>query len=735
MAYTLSETAELAAQYINTTDKHIFLTGKAGTGKTTFLKHIIRNTHKKCVVAAPTGIAAINAEGVTLHSLLQLPFGAFIPQRIHPPMANAKFTTLYNLFKDVRFAAAKRNLLREVELLIIDEVSMLRADLLDCIDHTLRFLRRNKNQPFGGLQILFIGDLMQLPPVVKDDEWQVLSQYYKSSYFFDALALSHERPIHIELKKIYRQQDENFIGILNRFRENHQTSGDLKTLNQHYKTDYEKLSSQGYIHLTTHNRKADKINSEALEKLSGRTYTYSANIERDYAENLYPVPASLQLKKGAQVMFIKNDSSGEGQFFNGKIGQVDSLDSTQIKVRFEDDTIVTVPHYTWENKRYSLNPDTQEIEEKVLGSFEHFPIRLAWAITVHKSQGLTFEKAILDLTNAFTQGQVYVALSRMTSLKGLVLSSPIPENGFPISQAMEDFDAAKEAESVIASKLAQEQIEYLKKLISTSFDFTFFIRSLNSHLLSFDKQENRSLKQQYLAWTNEQIALLAPIEKIGQTFIRQGHGLLSQGDPELMPLADRVTKATDYFSELLSNFIEAVNTHDRGLKDKTKIKAYRKELKTLHELAVSIHLKLHKTSLLVSAQAKGETLTKTHVEEADFFKTQKEAVESQKKKDKTPTAEVSFALHKAGKSIDEIAEERQLVPGTIASHLAKYVATGEVDAYDLVDKEKLDNILSLITPQTAGSGEIKSKLGDDYSWEEVRFGMAQYHRNKSSDAE
>ena len=367
----------------------------------------------------------------------------------------------------------------------------------------------------------------------------------------------------------------------------------------------------------------------------------------------------------------------------------------------------------------------------MLGSFEHYPIRLAWAITVHKSQGLTFEKAILDLSNAFTQGQVYVALSRMTSLKGLVLSSQIPENGFPVSQAMEDFDAAKETEEVISAKLAQEQVEYLKKLIQSTFDFSFFIRSLNSHLLSFDKQENRSIKQHYLSWTTEQTELLRPIEQVGQSFIRQAHGILAGDHSDLKTLSERVAKATDYFSELLRNYIEALSAHDKGLKDKTKLKAYRKELKMLHELAISINLKLHKTKLLVSSQTKGETLTKAQVEEAEYLKSQKETVAAKKKVDKTPTAEISFELFKAGKNIEEIAEERQLVAGTIASHLAKYVATGEIDAYELVDKEKLDNILSLITPQTSGSGEIKSKLGDDYSWEEVRFGMAQHRRINS----
>ena len=265
------------------------------------------NSHKKTVVAAPTGIAAINAEGVTLHSLLQLPFGAFIPERIQPPNVNAQITTLFNLFSNLRFNASKRNLINEIELLIIDEVSMLRADLLDCIDHMLRFLRKRKYDPFGGLQMLFIGDLLQLPPVVKDNEWQVLSSYYGSSYFFEAHALKDNPPINVELDKVYRQSDERFIAILNRFRENQQTTEDIVALNGHYREDYQSLSSQGYIHLTTHNRKADEINTTRLAELSTKPRTYSAKVQGDYPQNLYATADRLELKEGAQVMFIKND--------------------------------------------------------------------------------------------------------------------------------------------------------------------------------------------------------------------------------------------------------------------------------------------------------------------------------------------------------------------------------------------------------------------------------------------
>ncbi len=317
----LQEVAEIALQYVNTTHRHVFLTGKAGTGKTTFLKNIVKNTYKNAVVAAPTGIAAINAGGVTLHSLLQLPFGTFIPDNLHFNESHSQINTPASIAKSSRINTSKRKLIRELELLIIDEVSMLRADLLDCIDHTLRRLRRRRDEPFGGLQILFIGDLLQLPPVVKDDEKSILNQYYSSPYFFNAKALEEEPPILVELQKIYRQSDEDFIQLLNRFRHNSHTSDDISSLNRNYQAYLDDEASEGYVYLTTHNYKADTINQNRLKRIESESFSYNASLEGDFPENLYPIEPALTLKVGAQVMFIKNDPSGEGKFFNGKIGQ------------------------------------------------------------------------------------------------------------------------------------------------------------------------------------------------------------------------------------------------------------------------------------------------------------------------------------------------------------------------------------------------------------------------------
>jgi len=727
MNYQANEVAKITKDFINTTDQNVFLTGKAGTGKTTFLKYIIEHTHKKTVVAAPTGIAAINANGVTLHSLLQLPFGGFIPEQIPPPNVNAQFTTLYNLFSGLRFNKSKRQLIQEMELLIIDEVSMLRADLLDCIDHMLRHLRKRKNEVFGGVQMLFIGDLLQLPPVVKDQEWDVLKTYYPSSYFFEAKALVQQPLIHLELEKVYRQSDQKFIELLNRFRENTQTPADIDFINKRYNKAFSETSPEGYIHLTTHNRKADEINQKRLSQLESKSFSFKAKMSGDFPENAYPVSPNLNLKAGAQVMFIKNDPSGEGQFFNGKIGHVTALAKDHITVQFEDGIEVDVPEYTWENKRFSLNKDTKEIDEKILGSFTHYPLKLAWAVTVHKSQGLTFDKAILDLSGAFSQGQVYVALSRLTSLHGLVLSSKIPEEGFAISDSMKSFIADKPEIQQLTSRLKQDRLKYLFQLIQTHFDFGEIERMLKSHLASFDKQENRSIKQQHLTWTQETSQPLLALTQVGKGFQSQAYKIIFE-ESDLSLLNERVDKAKDYFSSLLKNGHEEFCMQEKKLKRQAQLKTYREELKELKEKIFGQLLAIHRASLFVRFLSQDKTPTKQDVQE-----TLSQLIIPKTKKDKTQTHEISFELYKKGKSIEEIAEERGLVSSTIEGHLCKYISTGEIKATALIDPQKLNNILSLITPETTGTGEIKSQLGDEYTYGDVKVALAEWERIKENE--
>lgn len=737
----------ITSKYINNTNRHVFLTGRAGTGKTTFLKKVFHSTHKKCVIAAPTGVAAINAGGVTLHSLLQLPFGCFVPAEILSDIQEIaiKISTPATILKEMRFSRIKLSLLRELELLIIDEVSMLRADLLDAIDTILRFVRRNQ-EPFGGLQIFFVGDLLQLPPVVKDQEWWIISKWYKSPYFFEAKVLKENPPVYIELKKIFRQSDQAFIEILNNFRYNRPSQRDLDMLNKTCQKFDEVKNCKDYIFITTHNRIVDERNNSELKKLESPTSYFEAEVEGDFPEYLFPVEFELQLKVGARVMFIKNDYSGKQLYFNGKLATVIYLERGLIEVEFDDNTEnVLVEKYTWENKSYSLNETTGEIIENVEGTFSQYPIRLAWAVTVHKSQGLTFEKAILDLSGAFAPGQIYVALSRLRSVEGLVLSSPLNFNKLRTDQVILDYTERKKYKVSLLENLKDDTFKFAIDQTLNAFDFSSLHRSVRYHLYSYDKIENKSIKKRYWQWAFDLAESFRVIKDVADKFIKQLNFLAyyskSQG---MQPLFERVKAAKEYFEPILKSYsTKVINQKLKVSAEAKKVKTYLNELSDLDMQFLQQIYKIKKAEAVICTTLEDGELLRMNFDASEIYKERNKLVmqtdevdkkQKFKKKNagvKLKSNEISYQMFSKGMSINEIVKERGLAVSTIEGHLLHFVRQGKIDINQLIESDKLDKILEIISKcNNPTSKEIKEKLSDKFSYSEIRFVLASIETNR-----
>lgn len=453
---------DLARRYVEQTDRNIFLTGKAGTGKTTFLKSLKASLHKRFVILAPTGIAALNAEGQTIHSFFQFSFAPYVPGC---------------RTEQKRFRKEKINIIRSLDLLIIDEISMVRADVLDQIDLVLRKIRyRHRNKAFGGVQLLLIGDLSQLPPVAVEEEWDLLSQYYATPYFFSSLAWQASDFYTIELQHIYRQSDKTFIDILNRVRDNRISHNIIEKLNSRYLPDILKKKNEGSVILCTHNRKTKAINDKRLSEIESKSYFYQCEVEGDFDPKTYPNSEILELKEGSQVMFIKNDyqhKATERDYYNGSIGKVVELEEKKVLVRLQENgKEISVEPYTWEKYRYSMDKKTMEIVQEVIGSFKQYPLKLAWAITIHKSQGLTFDKAIIDADQSFTHGQYYVALSRCKTLEGLTLASPFSPEAVITDVKVNDFKHSQEDNRADEKTFEQDRFEYYFHSLEEIFDFS-----------------------------------------------------------------------------------------------------------------------------------------------------------------------------------------------------------------------------------------------------------------------
>ena len=550
-----NEIFDLAFRFVTETSENVFLTGNAGTGKTTFLKYLKDNCSKNIVVAAPTGVAAINAGGVTLHSLFQLPFHPFLPNN----------QNRNELLSKVRYTKQRLQLLRKMEVLVIDEISMVRCDTMDAIDCLLKSARRNHTLPFGGVQLLCIGDLYQLSPVATNPEWSLLSEFYNSPFFFDSQAIAAQTPLLIELTKIYRQKEDSFIGLLNKVRNNEMDAEDFDWLHQRYIPGFKPAPEENYITLTSHNRQADQINEVELYNLNNEAFTYEAVIENEFPENMYPVGASLELKEGAQVMFLKNDAV-QKRYFNGKIAVIKSLSKDSIVVT-ADNTDITVSPESWENTRYTLNRENGKLQQETLGSFSQYPLRLAWAITIHKSQGLTFDKVMIDAGAAFSSGQVYVALSRCTSLQGIVLLSKIPNSAIYSNPNVKKGQELLEHRGSLAERFAGARQLYTQELLENIFTFPEMISASEQLLYHINKQQERltSVANQATAlqWSQGINNQILSAKNTGEKFLHQVSTLMKV-EPVIennLPLQQRIKDAAGHFIPLIQGILEQIGSH------------------------------------------------------------------------------------------------------------------------------------------------------------------------------
>lgn len=581
----MNKELELAREIIANTDTHLFLTGKAGTGKTTFLRELQCTLPKRMVVVAPTGIAAINAQGSTIHSFFQLNFGPQIPG------------TQRRGGKRYQFRKQKVKLLRSLDLVVIDEISMVRADVLDAIDDVLRRYR-DHSKPFGGVQMLMIGDMQQLAPVASEEEWRLLAPYYRTPYFFSSNALAQTHFVTIELQHVYRQSDEHFLSILNKVRENNIDEASLTELNSRYVPNFVPNKKYGYIRLTTHNYQADNINKQELDALKTEEMNFEAVVEGNFPETSFPTPAKLTLKIGAQVMFVKNDSSIEKRYYNGMIGEVVGFGSNFIKVEpHESAEVIEVGHEKWENTKYELDEKTKEITEEVIGTFSQYPLKTAWAITVHKSQGLTFEHAIIDVQHSFAHGQTYVALSRCKTLEGMVLSTPIPRSAIINDTLVETFRNDPRHQQPDDQRMEQMEREYMLSLLEELFGFERIRFSINDMIRLLREHFYSSHPKTYASW-NELMENFKEVEKVATMFHKQYYNLVMTLEDyhDNALLQERIRKGAEYFEkqiEPVGKLLKStdISTNNKQLKERISninesfTDVYSLKVKLLHYVA------------------------------------------------------------------------------------------------------------------------------------------------------
>jgi ATP-dependent exoDNAse (exonuclease V) alpha subunit len=822
---------QLAFDFVEQTNTNLFLTGKAGTGKTTFLRNLKIISPKRMIVVAPTGVAAINAGGVTIHSFFQMHFGPHIPEQASQQHNSPGESPKSAFDRSQRFSREKINIMKSLDLLVIDEISMVRADLLDAIDEVLRRFK-DRNKPFGGVQLLMIGDLQQLAPVAKDDEWDLLRPYYDTIFFFGSRALQKTAFTTIELKHIYRQSDDVFIRLLNKVRDNNIDQQSLDDLNKRYIPGFNPGNDEGYITLTTHNYQSQAINEKKLTDLQNSKHNFTAQVEGEFPEYSYPTDFELVLKVGAQVMFVKNDISRDKLFYNGKIGKITSFEDDVIFVKCDGDYgVIQVVPAEWTNSKYTINEETKEISETPIGKFTQYPLKLAWAITIHKSQGLTFEKAIIDANAAFAHGQVYVALSRCKTFEGMVLSSPIAQVSIKSDMSVKGFSTEAELNQPGEKELLASRIAYQQTLLVELLDFSVIQRRFYQCQKLIKENANVLLPAIAEAFMTMHNAMTTELIGVSDKFKPQIGQFLAT-DPMIEgheALQERIKKESAWFAEktdqhickVLQNLdIETDNKAIRKLlkdsfenfyqeafikttcfkacmadgftvknylgakakatiekiqlkpeaKPKTvsllggksetgllqEIKSWRAAMaeeedlpiymvlpqKTMYDLTELLPVTMKELKdikgfgkkkvqkygddliRIIRNYLQENHLNKIDVELPDEETELQEEEPVSKQKPKGQTQRLSFDMFMEGKTIEEIAKERSFTVSTIESHLARFVASGELDILKLLPVEKLEMIKAhFVKTENSTLSEAKAVLGDAVSYGELRMVM------------
>lgn len=700
--YSINSELSLAGHIVNDTGANLFLTGKAGTGKTTFLRRLRETSGKRMVVLAPTGVAAINAEGVTIHSFFQLGFSPYIPGKGYAEEQNRHYS----------FSKQKRRLISTLDLIVIDEISMVRPDTLDAMDATLRRLRGN-SAPFGGVQLLLIGDLRQLSPVVRDDEWRYLSAYYQSPYFFESHALKSAGFLTIELHTVYRQTDRDFIEILNAVRDGNVDISILNALNSRCIPGFNPPQSEGYIHLTTHNYIASNHNSNRLRALPSAESIFEAEVKGEFPEYSFPADKTLVLKEGAQVMFIKNDQGSDRKYYNGLIGTVTNIGENAVTVVPNNgEPPIEIGYVEWENTKYLVDESSGDIRSEVVGTFSQVPLRLAWAITIHKSQGLTFDRAIIDAAQSFAPGQTYVALSRCRSIEGMVLTAPIQPESVIVDSHVNDFVKDYEGKRPDSDTLTSLRGEYTRSAVVELFDFSpirhsfdDFRKAMIDFVIPMYPELRDALDDEFMRVMQKVVDVAS---KFKQLYASQPI------DPDSIPsvVIDKIKSGSHYFAKEIVETLRYISNLDIKLDNQAYITRLNNVVDDLRfRLGIKLDILRQMENIDFSTAEYNRAKTNAVLRNDDVPKkayTSKRKKDPGTKKPKGYSQNLTLTLYKDGKTIEQIAKERNLNPSTIAGHLAEFVSKGDLNIHDLVSEDHLKRMEEVYGDGSGGYASLSA---------------------------